>query len=75
MRQADLRRKAAAAMAAKPASALLYDTVMWYLVWVCALRWDERYDGFKYTFSTDFFDWQIPSKKLSMSRKRSFSIV
>ena len=35
-------------------------------VWVCALWWDERCDGFKnqvLTFSTEFFDWQIQSKK------------
>ena len=35
MRYADLRREAAAVMAAKPASALLYDTAVWRLVWGC----------------------------------------
>ena len=35
MRHADLRREAAAVIAVKPASALLYNTAVWYLVWVC----------------------------------------
>ena len=35
MRHDDLPREAAAVIAAKPASALLYDTAVWYLVWVC----------------------------------------
>ena len=34
MRRAALRREAAAVIAAKPMSALLHDTVEWYLVWV-----------------------------------------
>ena len=34
MRHADLRPEAQAVMA-KPALALLYDTAVWYLVWVC----------------------------------------
>ena len=34
VRHADLRREATAVIA-KPASALLYDTAVWYLVWVC----------------------------------------
>ena len=34
MRHADLRREATAVIA-KAASALLYDTAVWYLVWVC----------------------------------------
>ena len=34
MHHADLRREATAVIA-KPASALLYDTDVWYLVWVC----------------------------------------
>ena len=34
MRHADLRREATAVIP-KPASALLYDTAVWYLVWVC----------------------------------------
>ena len=62
MRHADLRQEAAA-MIAKAASALLYDTAVWYLVWVWGrvgvLWWDERCDGFKKqckTFSTEFFD-------------------
>ena len=52
MRHADLRR-GATAMIAKAALALLYDTAVWYLVWVCGrtgvcvLWWDERCDGFK----------------------------
>ena len=52
MRHADLRREATAVIA-KAASALLYDTAVWYLVWVfgrvgvCVLWWDERCDGFK----------------------------
>ena len=33
MRHADLRREATAVIA-KAASALLYDTAVWYLVWV-----------------------------------------
>ena len=36
MRHADLRREATAVIA-KAASALLYDTAVWYLVWVCGL--------------------------------------
>ena len=35
MRHADLWRKATAVIA-KTASALLCDTAVWYLVWVCA---------------------------------------
>ena len=35
MRHADLRRVATAVIAVKPASALLYDIAVWYLVWVC----------------------------------------
>ena len=46
MRHADLRREATAVIA-KAAPALLYDTAVWYLVWVCVLWWDERCDGFK----------------------------
>ena len=34
MHHADLRRRATAAIA-KLVSALLYDTALWYLVWVC----------------------------------------
>ena len=34
MRHADLRTEATAVIA-MPASALLYDTAGWYLVWVC----------------------------------------
>ena len=34
MRRADLRREATAGIA-KAASALLYDTAVWYLVWMC----------------------------------------
>ena len=52
MRHADLRRKAIAVIA-KAASALLYDSAVWYLVWVCGrvavcvLWWDEQCVGFK----------------------------
>ena len=35
LRNADLQREAAAVIAAKPASAMLYDTAVWYLVWAC----------------------------------------
>ena len=77
MRHADLRREATAVIA-KPASALLYDTVVWYLVWVCgrvgvclvvgpAMRWVQKTCK---TFSTEFFDWfygYIESKKLALS--------
>ena len=35
MRHADLRQEAAPVTAAKPASALLYDTAVWYLIRVC----------------------------------------
>ena len=50
MRHTDLRRETTAVIA-KAASALLYDTAVWYLVWVCGvwvcvLWWDERCDGF-----------------------------
>ena len=72
MRHADLRREATA-VTAKPASALLYDTVVWYLVWVrgCVLcgRMSDAM-GSKSTckfFSTGFFDWQIQLKKSSVS--------
>ena len=44
MRHAELRGEGAAAIVAKPASALFYDTAERYLVWVCGrvLGWDER---------------------------------
>ena len=67
MRHAELRREAAAVIAAKQASALLFDSAVWYLVygcvgvWVC-VWWDERRDRFKNTFSADFLDLQIQSK-------------
>ena len=35
VRHADSQREPTAAVIAKPASALLYDTAVWYLVWVC----------------------------------------
>ena len=61
MRHADLPREATAVIA-KAASALLYDTAVWYLVWVCGRVFcggmsDEM--GSKHrckTFSTEFFD-------------------
>ena len=52
MRRSDLRGEATT-LIAKPASALLYDTAVWYLVWVCGHMWvcvlrsDERCDEFK----------------------------
>ena len=48
VRHADLRREATAVIV-KAASTLLYDTAVWCLVcvWVCALWWDDRCDGFK----------------------------
>ena len=72
MRHADLRREATTVIA-KPTSALLNDTAAWYLVWVCvfcggmsdAMRSKNRCT----TFSTEFFDWQIQSKKPSFSTK------
>ena len=59
MRHADLRRESTAVIG-KPASALLYDTAVWYLVWVrgrvgvCfavgrAMRWVQ-------TTGVNFFD-------------------
>ena len=50
LRHAYLRREATAVIA-KEASALLYGTAVWHLVWVCGrvggcLWWDERCDGF-----------------------------
>ena len=87
MRHDDLRREAAAMIAAKPASALLCATaVVWYLVWVggragvwvCVLWWNERCDGFKYTLSTNFFRLDKPVEPLSrqkLSRKSSRSKV
>ena len=65
MRHADLQQEAAAVVAAKPVSALLYDT--WYCcvvpgMGVC-LWWDGRCHGLKNPFSTASFDWQIQSKK------------
>ena len=48
MRHADMRREATTVIA-KPASALLYDTAVGYLIWVCGhvgvCWWDERCDG------------------------------
>ena len=35
MHHTDLRREATVVMAAKPPSALLFDTAVWCLVWVC----------------------------------------
>ena len=79
MRCADLRRRATAVIA-KPASALLYDTSVWYLVWVCgcvgvclvvgrrAMRWVKktRVKRFRLSFSTG-----RSSRKSSASRKIS----
>ena len=69
MRHADLRREEIVVIA-KAASALLYDTAVWYLVWVCGhmrVFCGGMSDamGSKNsckTFSTEFFDWQIQSK-------------
>ena len=65
MRQADLRREATAVMA-KAASALSYDTAVWYLpgmsVWACGCVFCGGMSdamGSKNrckTFSTEFFD-------------------
>ena len=71
MRHADLRREATAVIA-KAASALLYDTAVWYLVWVCGCVFccgmsDAM--GSKMTcnfFSTEFFDWIPPVGKASV---------
>ena len=65
MRHADFRREATAVIA-KAASALLYDTAVWYLVWVCgrvgvcfvvgwAMRWVKKTGVklFRLSFSTD----------------------
>ena len=77
---ADLRRKAAAVVAAKPASARLYATAaVWYLVWVRGrvgvYLWRvEQCDGFKNTLSTDFFGW-ICQPNCLPSRARYFSTV
>ena len=74
MRHADLRREATAVIV-KPASALLYDTAVWYLVWACGCvlcGWMSDAMDKKNTcntFSTDFFDWQIKSKKSSFSTR------
>ena len=72
-RHANLRREATAVLV-KPASALLYDAAVWYLVWVCGRVgvwwWDERCDGFKthvIFFLTEFFYQQIQSKKSTSS--------
>ena len=70
MRHADLRREATAVIA-KAASTLLYDTAVWYLVWVwacgcvfCGGMSDAMASKNRYKFfSTEFFDWQIQSKK------------
>ena len=57
---------------AEPASALLCDTAVWYLVWVCVdvlggvLWWCERCDRFKNTFSTEFFDGLIQPENSGM---------
>ena len=74
MRHADLLREATTGIA-KPASApcMILQCGTWYgcvAVWVCVWWWDERFDRFKNTcetFSTEFFDWRIQSKKSSFS--------
>ena len=64
MRHIDLRREATA-VKAKTASALLYDTAVWHLVWVygrvgaCFVERMSDAMGSKIrckTFSTEFFD-------------------
>ena len=72
--RADLRREAAAVIAAKPASALLYDSAVWCLVWVCgrvgvlcggmgdAMGYKIR---FRLTFSTGFASRIAQSKKVA----------
>ena len=64
MRHANLRRETTAVIA-KPASALLYDTAVWYLVWVCGRvlcggmsdAMDNKNTCTSTTFSPEFFDW------------------
>ena len=77
MRHADLLREATAVIAT-PASALcmILQCGTWYgcvAVWLCGCVfwwWDEGCDRLKNTcktFSTEFFDWRIQSKKSSFS--------
>ena len=77
MRHADLRRVAAAVIAAKPASALLYDATVWYLVWVrgrvcfvvgLAMRWAQK-TGRK-LFRPSFSTW-LPSRKTQSKKVES----
>ena len=73
MRHADVWREGSA-MIAKAASALLYDTVVWYLVWVCGVWvcvswWNEQYDGLRkqvYTFFYLVFRLIDPVKKVQL---------
>ena len=68
MRHADLQRAVAAVISAKPASALLYDAAVWYLVllggWTCGcvcfcggMSDAMGLNTTCKTFSTYFFDW------------------
>ena len=74
MRHADSRREETAVIA-KAASTLLYDTAVWYLVWVrrrvgvlCGGMSDAMGSKIRCkTSSTEFFNWQIQSKKSSFS--------
>ena len=60
-------------MIAKAASALLYDTAVWYLVWACGCvlcggMTDEMGSKIRCkTFSTEFFDW-MPQSENSVER-------
>ena len=68
---ADLRREAAALIAVKPASALLYATAVWWYgcgvgVWACVLWWDERCDGLTKRF-VQVFRLTDPIDKVNFS--------
>ena len=80
MHHADLLREATAGIAKQASVSALCDTAVWYLVWVCGRVavwvcvwwWDGRCNRLKNTltcktFSTEFFDWRIQSKKSSFS--------
>ena len=63
MRHADLRREASAVIA-KAESALLYDTAVWYLVWVCVAGriFIVRYgaERIRYPLAGKFTDYHGP---------------
>ena len=81
MRHADLQREATTVVA-KAASTLLYDTAVWYLLWVCGCGWCGGMSdamGSKIrgkTFSTAFFDWILQWKNsVEKSRVETKSTV